>query len=214
MTILMAVRHWPDIAHRAVESIRKFTDVSIIMVDDASPHPDSLEGYKKVAMSFEGVRLFRFNEHMQHGFTLDFAIRQAESQWVITCDHDMIINSEKAFDILLDRVDDHVGVIGKMHSNKAGYYVHPSWAAWNASAIKKYHLSFAGFGIKGKGPEWDFATGQFLCYRLEGLGLGSGDRNASQRPFEIVPVDLGDTVTHAQVWRERGDTWRDSVSLC
>jgi len=197
-------------------SIREIANTKIIIVDDATPDPKTVAGFASIAGSFKNVRFCRVPGHVQHGLTLDFALSKTDVPWVITCDHDMIINSSEALAILLGQVGKDVGAVGAYQNNTAtkelGPYVHPSWALWNAKALRKYNISFAGFGIKGKGPRWDFATGQFTCYRLGGLGLGSGEKGeVVQKPLKIISVNFKDTVTHAQVWQERGDTWREKV---
>jgi hypothetical protein len=211
--ILIVHRHWPDILERAVKSIRQFSDAHIIAVDDCSPAEESVEGFWHVVKEY-GLDGIRALIHSQHGACLDMALSRSKTPWVITCDSDMIINDAKAFEVLLDKCADDVGAAGRMANNKMsalfGKFVHPAWAVWNAAAIKRHYLSFAAFTLQ-RGETWTFATAQFLNYRLACLG----DRpwEAKDKPLKLAPVNLYDYVTHAQVWQERGGTWKEEVKL-
>lgn len=213
VAVLVAVRHWPDVAARAVESIRRFYGGRIVMVDDASPCG---EKEYRAAVSRYDVEFYRLEEHRQHGLALDFALSVvAGENWIITCDHDVTVESVQAFDVLLERRADDVGAVGRLWSNNTasffGHYVHPYWALWNAKAIRKHRLSFAGFMIEGDGAAYDFATAQFLCYRMATLGRGSGEKGLEVGSLRLIGVDLSNYVVHRQVWQRRGDTWKKNV---
>lgn len=217
-TILMAVRHWPDIAERAIYSVRQFSDAPILVVDDASPDPRSKAGYEQLARDFN-IALCRNEEHLQHGLSLDRLLHLTDTPWVITCDHDVIIEDRRAFDLLLDNAAPDVGAVGRFHHNGVtkhfGFYIHPHWALWNADTIRKYHMSFAGLQIGRQETETvlDFATAQFLCYRLEGLGRGSGEKGAGFLPLRLVGLNLDAYISHSQVRLERGEPWAKKVKL-
>jgi glycosyltransferase involved in cell wall biosynthesis len=212
----MILRHWPDIALRALESITRYTNAQIILIDDATPDQEAAAEFDRIAKRF-GFFCFHNETQMQHGYSLDRALDMAPAytHWVITCDPDMVINSRAAFDILTKQISNDLGATGWMANNKVGAvfgpFVHPSFALWNAEAIRKYHLSFSAFQTVGS-VVFDFCTGQFLTYRLRDCGKGSGEAKGKHHPYRIVPVNFGDAISHMQVWPERGDTWRDVVT--
>ena len=217
--ILMAVRHWPDVAERAIVSIRRFSDAPIVLIDDASPDEKSKAGYRKLRIEYNRRSLlgWRSDRWLQHGLALDFALTLTKAPWVITCDHDVIVNEERAFTMLLEKADDDVGAVGRMYNNAAcaefGTYIHPHWALWNAGAIRRYSLSFRSFQLRRKdGNPSVFATGQFLSYQLQTIGLGAPSWVAPGTPLKLVPVNLGKAITHAQV-KERGEAWHQKVKL-
>jgi len=215
--ILIASRHWPDVAERAVVSIRQFSDAPIVLIDDASPDEGSQTGYMHLLTKH---RLFgrRSDRWLQHGLALDLALIYTDRPWVITCDHDVIVNEERAFTMLLERADDDVGAVGRMYNNAAcaefGTYVHPHWALWNADAIRQYSLSWRSFQLQRKnGKPSVFATGQFLSYQLQTIGKGGAPSwVAPGTPLKLVPMNVGDAITHAQV-KERGEAWHQKVRL-
>ena len=222
--ILMAVRHWPDVAERAIVSIRRFSDAPIVLIDDASPDEESIAGYKWLLVEY-GLSGWRSDHRLQHGLALDLAVKFTDAPWVITCDHDVIVNEERAFTLLLEQAAADVGAVGRMYNNAAcaefGTYVHPHWALWNADAIRRYSLSFRSFQLQRKSlrsassivPPSVFATGQFLSYQLQAIGLGAPSWAAPGDPLKLVPVNLETVITHAQVWKERGESWREKVKL-
>lgn len=225
--ILIASRHWPDIAERAIVSIRRFSDAPIILIDDASPDEKSIDGYKALRDIYY-LYGCRSNHWLQHGLALDLAVKFAGAPWVITCDHDVIVNEERAFTMLLEQAADDVGAAGRMYNNKAcaefGAYVHPHWALWNADAIRRYSLSWRSFSLQRKGGKVQkidgkisfrphvFATGQFLSYQLQTIGKGDPSWAAPGTPLKLVAVNLGNAITHAQV-KERGEAWHEKVKL-
>jgi glycosyltransferase involved in cell wall biosynthesis len=215
--ILMAVRHWPDVAERAIKSIRQFSDAPIVLVDDASPDKRSQTGYMHLLTKYH---LFgrRSDRRLQHGLSLDLALTLTNAPWVITCDNDVIVNEERAFTMLLEKADNDVGAIGRMYNNAAcaefGTYVHPHWALWNAKAIREHNLSFAPFQLRRQNDSCIvFATAQFLSYQLQALGGSGAGWSAPGEPLKLVPVKLDKVITHAQVWKERGESWREKVKL-
>ena len=207
-TILIPARHWPDIAKRAIESIRRFSDLPIIVVDDASPN----SSYFDLSKEFPNVQVERNEIHLQHGRTLDRALGMTDSDWVITIDHDVVVDSSEAFSTLLSHCAPDVGAVGSLQNNAAsatfGPYIHPYFAIWNARAIREHHLSFQGFQLK----DYDFATAQMLSYQLKQLGCGSGYLGMNPVQKRLVSVKIPH-VRHLQVWHERGDTWRAEVRL-
>lgn len=216
--ILMTGRHWPDVAERAIVSIRQFSDAPIVLIDDASPDLVSRLGFERLhkvwSRSLSGCRS---ECRLQHGLALDLALMFTAAPWVITCDHDVIVN-EGGFDVLLDKAADDVGAVGRMYNNAAcgefGTYVHPHWSLWNAAAIREHNLSFAPFQLRRRdGTHVVFATAQFLSYRLQTLGASGSGWAAPGEPLKLVPVNLEKVITHAQVWRERGESWRERVKL-
>jgi glycosyltransferase involved in cell wall biosynthesis len=214
--ILIASRHWPDVAERAIVSIRQFSDAPIVLVDDASPDEKSKAGYEKLWSKYN-IALGRASRWLQHGLALDLALFFTGMPWVITCDHDVIVNEERALTMLLERAADDVGAVGRMYNNAAcaefGTYVHPHWALWNADAIRRYSLSFRSFSLRRKsGSPYVFATGQFLSYQLQTIGKGDPSWAAPGTPLQLVAVNLGKAITHAQV-KERGEAWHQKVKL-
>ena len=225
--ILIASRHWPDVAERAIMSIRQFSDAPIVLVDDASPDEESIAGYKALRLKYDlfGSRSSRW---VQHGLALDMALvfahappwftpLKGNNTWVITCDHDVIVNEERAFTMLLDKAADDVGAVGRMYNNKTcaqfGTYIHPHWALWNADAIRQYSLSWRSFSLQRMTTKPHvFATGQFLSYQLQTIGKGHPSWAAPGTPLKLVPVNLGNAITHAQV-KERGEAWHKKVKL-
>lgn len=225
--ILIASRHWPDVAERAIVSIRRFSDAPIMLIDDASPDERSRIGYRELRLKYD-LWLCRSERWLQHGLALDMGLDEAMKQgiarspytcahWVITCDHDVIVNEERAFTLLLEKAADDVGAVGRMYNNAAcaefGTYVHPHWALWNADAIRRYSLSWRSFQLRRKsGKPSVFATGQFLSYQLQTIGLGAPSWVAPGTPLKLVPVNVGQAITHAQV-KERGEAWHQKVRL-
>lgn len=215
-SILMAVRHWPDIAERAVKSIRQFTDAEILLVDDASPREESVAGFRAIEKQYKNIHGMRMGQRYQHGLCLDSALAWAETDWVFTADHDVIVHDERAFSDLLFLTAEDVGAIGATQNNGMskmfGSYIHPYWALWNAKAILKHNLSFAAFALKTKDATQVFATAQFLSYRLASIK----DRHweAPDHPYKLQAVNIPQhIVEHAQVWQERGETWKQEVKL-
>jgi glycosyltransferase involved in cell wall biosynthesis len=212
----MAVRHWPDILSRALTSITAHTNAQVIIVDDATPDPEIAEEFDKIAARFN-FSCFHNNIQMQHGLSLDRALSLApkDISWAITIDSDIVINSRRAFDILLKQTTPDLGAAGRMSNNKVtalfGPFIHSSFAIWNAHAIRTYHLTFSAFQIVGSVP-FDLCTGQYLTYRLRDCGKGSGEAPHKHHPYRIVPVHLGDTISHLQVWPKRGYTWSEKVN--
>lgn len=214
--ILIASRHWPDVAERAIVSIRQLSDAPIVLIDDASPASQSQAGYKKLRSSYilSGCRSERW---LQHGLALDLALTLTDTPWVITCDHDVIVNDERALTMLLEKAADDVGAVGRMYNNHAcaefGTYVHPHWALWNAEAICQYSLSWRSFALQRKDDSpYVFATGQFMSYQLQTIGEGNPSWAAPGTPLKLVTVNVGDATTHAQV-KERGEAWHEKVKL-
>ena len=211
--ILIASRHWPDLAERAIVSIRRFSDAPLVLIDDASPAAESIAGYERLRREHRLLG-HRSERHLQHGLALDLALTFTDAPWVITCDHDVIVNEKRAFAILLEKVADDVGAVGSI----LGYsefktWIHPCWALWNADAIRNYNLSWRSFQISRKGGDPPtFCTAHFLCLQLQSIGVGHPSWAAPGAPLKLVPVKLGQVTTHAQV-RERGDAWRDKVRL-
>lgn len=215
--IIIACRHWVDITARAIESIRKYADNPIILVDDASPHPDSKRGFEELACKYKSISLIRNATQSQHGRSVDYAINELYNGWFFTCDNDVIIQGHRAFECLLDKIDDDVAAIGQIKTNELsstfGGFISPHWALWNAEAIERHNLSFAPFGIKRRDEKKPlvFATAQFLCYRLTSLVNAPWD--VKDRKYKLVSVNLKGVLTHDQAWRRRGDTWKQEVSL-
>lgn len=204
-TIIMGVRHWPDVAQEAVESIRKFTLLPIVIVDDASPDAD----FSFLASKFENVKVFKNEQHLQHGRTLDIALRKTNTPWVITADHDLLLKSERAVSLLLEQRRPEVGAVGDCLVNNLsemfGPYISSIWALWNAKVIKEHHLSFNGIYLGG---HFDFAHGQIITYQLKYLGRGSGYTGLTVSSKEIVGVNLREFIVHRQIWKKRGQTWQ------
>lgn len=178
VTAVVPVWRHPDLAYRAVHSLRRFYPrLSIIVVDDGSPQ-EEFERLRQIP-----ARLLRHEKNRNHGAALDTGLADLGPGFnlMLSCDYDVVLWKPGVIEFLLDMMEDNVIAAGWWRNNKTSKltglpFVHPMLALWRKDIIEYEHLSFMRVSF----PKWEFATAQMLCsvaqtrgYEIKGVSEGT-----------------------------------------
>ena len=136
----------PDLLKKAIESIRKFYNFKIIVIE-GSEEPCKLDR--------SNVEIIKTGYNIGHGLGMDMGIKMAETDYVLTFDTD--VEMEKpCLELMLNEVKEDTYAIGKIYlKNNTGFYnqyrevfpytsvvyiVHPSFQIVSKKEYLKYAL--------------------------------------------------------------------------
>lgn len=136
--------HTPDFLRTAIESIRKFYDFPIIVIN-GSENPEKLD--------YPNVDVKNVGYNIGHGLGMDMGIKMTETDYVLTFDTDIEMK-EPCLELMLEKAEEDTYAIGKIYlKNNTDFYnkhrdvfpnmgivhiVHPSFQIVNKNEYLKY----------------------------------------------------------------------------
>lgn len=135
----------PDLLDKAIESIRKFYDFRIIVID-GSEKPEEL--------GYPNVEVFEMGFNIGHGLGMDLGIKMSRTKNVLTFDTDIEVN-KPCIELMLEKMKEDTYAIGKLYLNDLTKYhkerpeyfdlkhgvthiIHPSFQIVRKSEYLKY----------------------------------------------------------------------------
>ena len=137
----------PDLLRTAIESIRKFYDFPIIVIDGSDDLGE---------LNYPNVEVKSVGYNIGHGLGMDLGIKMAETDYVLTFDTDIEIE-KPCLEQMIEKMKDDTYAVGKIYlKNNTGFYnqhrdvfpsmgvvyiVHPSFQI----VSKKEYLRYAPY---------------------------------------------------------------------
>lgn len=134
----------PDLLKIAIESIRRFYDFKIIIID----------GSGKCDLNYPNLETIKVGYNIGHGLGMDMGIKMAETDHILTFDTDVEIK-KPCLELMLEKMNPNTYAIGKLylinnayfylrnkplfqHDGNLAHVIHPSFQIVNKNEYLKY----------------------------------------------------------------------------